>query len=122
MGHASGRLQPAMRLAEWTTRTPIALSAALVIGTVLAGPRDTVRRPAPCRAQPPAGPVIAGLEIEVTGDVIAPPVFADARPYPRGMVIAPPDSGDPMTIVAPGERTIEQILFAVFGALMTIHA
>lgn len=37
------------------------------------------------------------------GMVIDPGPLADAQPYPRGMVIAPPDPGDRM-VIPPGER------------------
>jgi len=35
------------------------------------------------------------------GLVVPPPDFADARPWPRGMVITPPATGDRMAIVSP---------------------
>jgi hypothetical protein len=35
------------------------------------------------------------------GSVIEPPPIADAQPYPRGMVIAPPEVGDRMNLADP---------------------
>ncbi len=62
------------------------LAVALLTGSARAD------EPAPELVRPPATDP-SGF----TGEVIAPPKdFADARPWPRGMVITPPDPGDRM--------------------------
>lgn len=72
---------------------------ALLVVAVLAGsaraddpPKVTIRKPDPevakRRATDPNG---------FTGEIIVPPKdFADAQPWPRGMVITPPDPNDRM--------------------------
>ena len=66
---------------------------------------------------------VPGVVQLIHGDVITPPAFADARPYPEGMVIAPPATGDRMNALAPGAlrpivATVDHVLSALLGALL----
>lgn len=69
-------------------------------------PDVTVAAPGPALAtlehQPTRSPTTATSQGGFSGIIITPPALADARPYPGGMVIAPPDTGDRMNaFIAP---------------------
>lgn len=94
----------------WSTKPwiPVSLLVALTAGFAHADPAPTPRLIAPpadheaatqglgIRPKDPAtgAPGLRGGW--AIGNVIDPGVHPDARPYPRGMVIAPPDTGDAM--------------------------
>jgi hypothetical protein len=50
----------------------------------------------PGNAREPSQPYTPADRGGFSGIVIVPPATTDARPYPRGMVIEPPDVGDSM--------------------------
>jgi hypothetical protein len=94
---------------------------------------DRGPRPTSTTAATP-GPALATLERQPThaatnatthggfsGVIITPPPIADALPYPRGMVIAPPDTGDRMNLfVAPWASSPRALWQYVEGGLDTL--
>jgi hypothetical protein len=60
-------------------------------------------------------------------DIIVPAPMTDALPYPRGMVIAPPDVGDRMVLIRPPPAwgslwwRIERVVDAIWSALQPPH-
>lgn len=97
---------------------PAVLASCALLGLDLLAMKDSPRprHREPCLDVPDVVQMIHG-------DVITPPDFADARPYPEGMVIAPPATGDPMNALAPGAlrpivTAVDHVLSALLGALL----
>ncbi len=68
------------------------------------------------RPELPAVPAILSIEPQAGSPLrraftITPPAdFADAQPWPRGMVIAPPETGDRIAIYVPGDDLVSALL------------
>jgi hypothetical protein len=65
-------------------------------------------------------PVVQVQQLPHAG-VIVPPLLSDAEPWPRGMVIVPPPTGDRMAILVPGDLLsglIAPVLLTVRSALL----
>lgn len=101
---------------------PAVLASCVLLGLNLLALAD---RTAPPRAHgDPGVMVVIEYARDSHGDVIAPPSdFADARPYPEGMVIAPPATGDAMNAWGSGAwrqigRTVDHVLSGLIAALL----
>ena len=80
----------------WLTSTAIA-EPGRGSGSGGEAPAPTVAAPAsPSSARERWQPYTPAEQGGFSGIVIVPPATRDARPYPRGMVIDPPDVGDAM--------------------------
>ena len=102
-----------MTALAFRARPPLAAAVAL-LGLSVAAHEGT--RPRDSHAPLPAVSVPAlAFAATLPGDVLEPPALADAQPWPRGMVIAPPATGDRM--VASPLTTLLSGLFELFGSL-----
>ena len=84
------------RLAVW----PRLLSVAALLGLTLAGGHES-HRPEPAREVARIAAVLVPVPApRPLGRVLRPAELADAREWPRGMVITPPETGDPMAVAS----------------------
>ena len=92
--------------------TSCALLALCLLAAVPPGP------PGPIAAVAPGHPRVIAIETTAARDVIAPPAFADAAAWPRGMVIAPPATADAMALPAAGVRFVDRVVDRVLAAML----
>ncbi|MGE5180747.1 MAG: hypothetical protein ACM31C_01730, partial [Acidobacteriota bacterium] len=67
------------------------------------------------RPELPALPAIASIEPQAGSPLrraftIEPPALRDAQPWPRGLVIVPPETGDRIAIFVPGADLVSALL------------
>ena len=105
-------------------RPPVLMSCALLALCWLAAAPPAPR--APVAAVAPGHPPVIAIEATAARDVIAPPAFADAAAWPRGIMIAPPATADAMTIRPPVagvvDRVVDRVLAAVLEPLLAARS
>ncbi|MGE5182433.1 MAG: hypothetical protein ACM31C_10245 [Acidobacteriota bacterium] len=77
----------------------LAANAALVLASSALPSRPAVACIGPHATSPPG-----------RAFTIEPPALRDAQPWPRGMVIVPPDTGDRIAIYVPGDDLLSALL------------
>lgn len=91
-----------------TLAWPRFVSVAALLGLTLASDHE------PARRHPVPRP---HFQVPVVAEVIVPPLLADARAWPRGMVIAPPETGDRMPNALAAPTPLIDLLSGLFELL-----
>jgi hypothetical protein len=98
------------------TRTPVGwASALLAVSGLLAANLALGLRPVPPAVAIAAPMICIGNEPALTRQAftIRPPALRDAEPWPRGMVIVPPEAGDRIAIFVASDSLLSALLAPV---------